>query len=72
MSSEKKLIVKYWKNTNAMYQAKLEEKNQVSTLSQEEAKKLITSPIWKNTETRQIADNKRPMIEKTYVLELVS
>jgi hypothetical protein len=55
-----------------VYQAKLEEKNQVTTVSQEEARKLITSPTWKNTETRQIADNKRAMVEKTYVLDLVS
>jgi hypothetical protein len=37
MPLEKQLIIKYWSKTNAFYQAKLVEKHQVSTLSQEEA-----------------------------------
>jgi hypothetical protein len=67
MPLEKQLIIKYWSRTNAFYQAKLVEKNQVSTLSQEEAQKLIGATSWTDIANKSISVKSRDMIEKTYV-----
>jgi hypothetical protein len=66
----KKLTVHYFLPANRFYKAKLEEKNQVITLSQEEALKLIASTTWTSTESKQVGDNKRSFIEKTYLLSI--
>ncbi|QHT71791.1 hypothetical protein GXP67_36570 [Rhodocytophaga rosea] len=67
MPSEKQLIIKYWSRTNAFYQAKLVEKNQVSTLSQEEANKLVSATAWTDVANKSIFVKSRDMIERTYV-----
>jgi hypothetical protein len=72
MSESKKLIVKYFPHSNSFYKAKLENKNQVSILSQEEATKLILGTAWTTTESKQVTDKKRVLIEKTYVFEGIS
>jgi hypothetical protein len=64
----KKLTVHYFSPANRFYKAKLEDKNQVITLSQEEAIKLIGSTEWTSSETKQISNNKRLLVEKTYIL----
>jgi hypothetical protein len=64
----KKLTVHYFSPANRFYKAKLEHQNQVVTLSQEEAVKLIGSTDWTSTESKQISANKRSFIEKTYTL----
>ncbi|MDO1449869.1 hypothetical protein Q0590_26555 [Rhodocytophaga aerolata] len=66
----KKLTVHYFSPANRFYKAKLEQNNQISTLSQEEALKLIASTTWTSTESKQISDNKRLLIEKIYLLTL--
>jgi hypothetical protein len=67
MPLEIQLIIKYWSKTNAFYQAKLVEKHQVSTLSQEEAQKLIGATSWSDIANKSISVKSRDMIEKTYV-----
>ncbi len=67
MPSEKQLIIKYWSKTNAFYQAKLIEKYQVITLSQEETHKLIGATSWTDIASKSISVKSRDMIEKTYV-----
>jgi len=66
----KKLTVQYFFPANRFYKAKLEQNNQISTLSQEEAIKLIASTTWTSTESKQVNDNKRSFIEKTYLLSM--
>jgi hypothetical protein len=66
----KKLTVHYFSPANRFYKAKLEDKNQVITLSQEEAIKLIGSTNWTSSESKQVSDNKRSFVEKTYILTL--
>jgi hypothetical protein len=66
MSSEKQLIIKYWSKINAFYQAKLIEKSQVSTLSQEEANKLIGATSWTDIANKPISVKSQDMIEKIY------
>jgi len=66
MQSEKQLIIKYWSKTNAFYYAKLVDKYQVSTLSQEEANKLINSSFWTHVGNKPVSVKSRAMIEKTY------
>jgi hypothetical protein len=70
MLAVKKLTIKYFSPANRFYKAKLEANNQVITLSQEEATKLVQATIWTSTETRSVSDNKRTMIEKTYLLQM--
>jgi hypothetical protein len=67
MLPSKKLTVHYFSPANRFYKAKLEDKNQVITLSHEEAIKLIGSTEWTSSETRQISNNKRILVEKTYI-----
>jgi hypothetical protein len=67
MLSEKQLIVKYWSKTNAFYQAKLVEKNQVSIVSPEEADKLIAAICWTDISNKAISVKSREMKEKTYL-----
>ncbi len=68
MLPSKKLTVHYFSPANRFYKAKLEDKNQVITLSHEEASKLIHSTEWTTTESKTVSHNKRMFIEKTYVL----
>ena len=68
----KKLTVHYFSPTNRFYKAKLEQNNQINTLSQEEALKLIDSTTWTSTESKQVSDNKRTLIEKIYLLSITS
>lgn len=67
MPLEKQLIIKYWSKTNAFYQAKLVEKNQVSALSQDEANKLIRATSWTDVANKSISVKSREMTERTYV-----
>jgi hypothetical protein len=70
MLSFKKLTVYYFSPANRFYKAKLEQNNQISTLSQEEALQLIASTAWTSTESKQVNDSKRLFIEKTYLLSM--
>ena len=70
MSVAKQLTITYWSKTNAFYQAKLVEKYQVSTLSQQEANRLIGSTLWTDIANKSISSKSSDMIEKTYVLPL--
>jgi hypothetical protein len=66
MPLEKQLIITYWSKTHGFYQAKLVEKHQVSTLSHEEAQKLIGAISWTDIANKSISVKSRDMIEKTY------
>lgn len=70
MLALKKLTVHYFSPANRFYKAKLEAYNQVISLSQEEALKLITSTTWTSTESKHVSDNKRSFTEKTYLLSI--
>jgi hypothetical protein len=72
MVPSKKLTIHYFSLNNRFYKAKLEENQQVVTLSQEQATKIMDATTWTTTQSRQINDNKRTLIEKTYVLALMS